>query len=81
MGKPTDINEYRASLEKPDSEFTYTDDFGVQWFCFTASYVDEKGRQMPFHFWATSFADAEKRLSFIGQNGKVDGQIYIEEKV
>lgn len=66
--------------DEPDSEQTYTDDNGVKWFKYGVEYTDQRGRTMTFHIWAMSFADAERRLNQIANNGRVYGQIYCQVK-
>ncbi|AAN55685.1 Mu phage uncharacterized protein [Shewanella oneidensis MR-1] len=66
--------------DEPDSEQTYTDDNGVKWFKYGVEYTDQRGRTMTFDIWALSFADADRHLNQIANNGRVYGQIYCQVK-
>lgn len=66
--------------DEPDSEQTYTDANGVKWFKYGVEYTDQRGRTMSFELWAKSFADADRRLEQIANNGRVSGQIYSQVK-
>jgi streptogramin lyase len=61
---------------KPDPNFIYVDEDGVQWFVFSCSYVDHRNKLMSFTLWATDKADAAERLTFIKDGAQLDGQIY-----
>ena len=62
--------------ETPDPEHVTQDPFGRgAFYRFTCSY-DHEGREFGFELWATSFADAQRRLESLKRTARLDGQIY-----
>jgi hypothetical protein len=69
----------RRPADRPDPAHvvrTVKDGAGVVWFEFACRYIDQDGVSFGFTIWATSHADAEKRVVALGRTATVDGQIF-----
>lgn len=65
----------RRNEPTPAPGFVATDVHGVEWFTFTCSCKDEEGT-FTFDIMAKDFADAQRRIKMIGENGRVDGKLF-----
>jgi hypothetical protein len=53
----------------------FTDHSGEAWFKYTCSYTDADGKRFGIELWATSDADAQKRVEAARKTLQVDGRI------
>lgn len=59
-------------------QFVTQDDKGRDWFVFSASYVDDEGREFSFRFWAQDMDDGYARLAAIKKTARMNGRLMDE---
>lgn len=80
VSEPTDLNQYRERRAASDisPDLTYVDDDGIPWYQYAVEYTDARGARMEVTLWATSFEDAEQRLTAMRDTGSVVGVLCAE---